>query len=85
MKFACILSETKVNVENQLVQMGKVLLLQQVTLSYWTLHTQLVDFAQSEPRIEFLRYNKYFISLTREANLGNSLSVVQWKLLPSGP
>ena len=32
-KVACIQSETKVNVENQLVQMGKILLLQQVTLS----------------------------------------------------
>ena len=78
MKFACIQSETKVNVGKSTCANGQNIVAPAG-------HTQLVDFAQSDPRIELLPYNKYFISLTREANLGNSLSVVQWKLLPSGP
>ena len=72
MRFACIQSETKVNV-------GKSTCVNGQNVVARAGHTQLVDFAQSDPRIEFLRYNKYFISLTREANLGNSLRIVQWQ------
>ena len=72
MRFACIQSETKVNVGKSTCANGQNIV---APAGY----TQLVDFAQSDPRIEFLRYNKYFISLTREANLGNSLRIVQWQ------
>ena len=61
MKFACIQSETKVNVGKSACANGQNIVAPAG-------HTQLVDFAQSEPRIKFLPYNKYFISLTRDAN-----------------
>ena len=58
MRFACIQSETKVNVGKSTCANGQNIVAPAG-------HTQLADFAQSEPRTKFLRYNKYFISLTR--------------------
>ena len=61
MKFACIQSETKVNVGKSTCANGQNIVARAG-------HTQLVDFAQSDPRTKFLGNNKYFISLSRDAN-----------------